>query len=347
MEGEVGFLGLGIMGKAMSMNLLRHGFKVTVWNRTLSRLALICFSLVYLLSKSQIAFDDVSTLQCHGPKQVRSLDIRSPSSQNLTYACYFEECDELVEHGASVAETPAAVVKKCKYTIAMLSDPSAALSVVFDKDGALEQICRGKGYIDMSTVDSDTSTKISEAITSKGGYFLEAPVSGSKKPAEDGQLVILAAGEKTLYEEALPAFDVMGKKSFFLGKVGNGAKMKLVVNMIMGSMMNAFSEGLILADKSGLSSQTLLDVLDLGGIANPMFKMKGPTMIQKNYSPAFPLKHQQKDMRLALALGDENSVSMPVAAASNEAFKKARSMGLGDLDFSAVFEAVKFPEGSS
>ncbi|GMP48794.1 hypothetical protein CsSME_00016030 [Camellia sinensis var. sinensis] len=293
MEVEVGFLGLGIMGKAMSMNLLRHGFKLTVWNRTLSR------------------------------------------------------CDELVEHGASVAETPAAVVKKCNYTIAMLSDPSAALSVVFDKDGVLEQICNGKGYIDMSTVDSDTSSKISEAITSKGGSFLEAPVSGSKKPAEDGQLVILAAGEKALYEEALPAFDVMGKKSFFLGHVGNGAKMKLVVNMIMGSMMNAFSEGLILADKSGLNPQTLLDVLDLGGIANPMFKMKGPTMIQKSYSPAFPLKHQQKDMRLALALGDQNAVSMPVAAAANEAFKKARSMGLGDLDFSAVHEAVKFPESSS
>ena len=150
-----------------------------------------------------------------------------------------------------------------------------------------------------------------------------------------------------LFEEALPAFDVMGKKSFFLGQVGNGAKMKLVVNMIMGSMMNAFSEGLILADKSGLNTQTLLDVLDLGGIANPMFKMKGPTMIQKSYSPAFPLKHQQKDMRLALALGDENAVSMPVAAAANEAFKKARSMGLGDLDFSAVYEAVKFPENSS
>ncbi|KAA8543607.1 hypothetical protein F0562_021647 [Nyssa sinensis] len=290
---EVGFLGLGIMGKAMAMNLLRHGFKVTVWNRTLSR------------------------------------------------------CDELVEHGASVAKTPAAVVKKCKYTIAMLSDPSAALSVVFDKDGVLEEICSGKGYIDMSTVDADTSSKISEAITSKGGSFLEAPVSGSKKPAEDGQLVILAAGEKALYEEAIPAFDVMGKKSFFLGQVGNGAKMKLVVNMIMGSMLNAFSEGLVLADRSGLNPQTLLDVLDLGGIANPMFRMKGPTMIQNSYSPAFPLKHQQKDMRLALALGDENAVSMPVAAAANEAFKKARSMGLGDLDFSAVFEAVKGPEKSS
>lgn len=283
---EVGFLGLGIMGKAMSMNLLRHGFKVTVWNRTLSK------------------------------------------------------CDELVEHGASVGATPAEVVKKCRYTIGMLSDPPAALSVVFDKDGVLEQICEGKGYIDMSTVDADTSSKIREAITKKGGYFLEAPVSGSKKPAEDGQLIILAAGEKVLYDEILPAFDVMGKKSFFLGEVGNGAKMKLVVNMIMGSMMNALSEGLVLADRSGLSQQTLLDVLDLGAIANPMFKMKGPSMIKHSHPPAFPLKHQQKDMRLALALGDENAVSMPVAAAANESFKKARSLGLGDSDFSAVYEAV-------
>ncbi len=284
---EVGFLGLGIMGKAMATNLIRNGFKLTVWNRTLSK------------------------------------------------------CDELVELGASIGETPAAVVKKCKYTIAVLSDPSVSLSVVFDKDGVLEQICPGKGYVDMSTVDADTSSKISEAITSKGGSFLEAPVSGSKKPAEDGQLVILAAGEKALYDEATPAFDIMGKKSFFLGQVGNGAKMKLVVNMIMGSMMNTFSEGLVLADRSGLDPHTLLDVLDLGGIANPMFRLKGPTMIQNSYPPAFPLKHQQKDMRLALALGDENAVSMPVAAAANEAFKKARSLGLGDLDFSAVHETVK------
>ncbi|KAH1081631.1 hypothetical protein J1N35_021392 [Gossypium stocksii] len=290
---EVGFLGLGIMGKAMSMNLLKNGFKVTVWNRTLSK------------------------------------------------------CDEVVAHGASVGETPAEVVKKCNITIAILSDPAAALSVVFDKGGVLDQICSGKGYIDMSTVDPETSCKISEAIALKGGHFLEAPVSGSKQPAETGQLVILAAREKALYEEAVPAFDVLGKKYFFLGPVGNGAKMKLVVNMIMGSVMNAFSEGLTLAERSGLNPHSLLDVLDLGGIANPMFKGKGPEMLKDNYSPAFPLKHQQKDMRLALALGDQNAVSMPVAAAANEAFKKARSMGLGDLDFSAVFETVKLLKHSS
>ncbi|XP_078173062.1 glyoxylate reductase 1 [Carex rostrata] len=284
---EVGFLGLGIMGKAMASRLLKHGFRVTVWNRTLSK------------------------------------------------------CEELVEQGASIGETPALVVKKCKYTIAMLSDPAAALSVVFDKDGVLEQISEGKGYIDMSTVDAETSSKISEALFKKGGSFVEAPVSGSKKPAEDGQLIILSAGDKALYEVMVPVFDVLGKKSFFLGEVGKGARMKLVVNMIMGSMMNALSEGLCLADRSGLSPQTLLDVLDLGGCANPMFKLKGPAMIESKYPPAFPLKHQQKDMRLALSLGDEHAVSMPIAAASNEAFKKARSHELGDLDFSAVYEVVK------
>ncbi|MED6199124.1 putative oxidoreductase glyr1 [Stylosanthes scabra] len=109
-------------------------------------------------------------------------------------------------------------------------------------------------------------------------------------------------------------------------------------------MMNAFSEGLTLAGRSGLDPSTLLDVLDLGAMANPMFKMKGPSMLKNNYSPAFPLKHQQKDMRLALALGDENAVPMPVAAAANEALKKARSMGLGDLDFSAVHETLKKPD---
>lgn len=290
---EVGFLGLGIMGKAMAANLLQNGFKVTVWNRTLSK------------------------------------------------------CEELVELGASIGSTPAEVVKKCKYVIAMLSDPPAALSVVFGKDGVLEQVCTGKGYIDMSTVDVATSTKICEAIIEKSGRFLEAPVSGSKKPAEDGQLIILAAGDKSLYDEIMPSFDVMGKKAFFLGEVGNGAKMKLVVNMIMGSMMNAFSEGLALADKSGLSQATLLDVLELGAIANPMFKLKGPAMILGKFPPAFPLKHQQKDMRLALALGDEVEVSMPVAAAANEAFKKARSLGLSDQDFSAVYDVVKEPSAAN
>ena len=172
----------------------------------------------------------------------------------------------------------------------------------------------------------------------------QAPVSGTKKPAIDGTLIILTAGARQLYDTALPAFDEMGKKSYFLGDVGNGAKMKLVVNMVMGSMMGGFCEGLALAKESGLELAELLDVLSIGALSNPMFNIKGPSMLQHEYPPAFPLKHQQKDTRLALALGDEVGQATPVAAAANELFKKARQMGLADADMSGVFEAVRKQE---
>jgi glyoxylate/succinic semialdehyde reductase len=100
-----------------------------------------------------------------------------------------------------------------------------------------------------------------------------------------------------------PAFGVLGKRSFYLGAAGAGAHMKLVVNMVMGGMMASFAEGMALAEAAGLQQSDLLDVLDLGAIANPMFKMKGPALSARAFPPAFPLKHQQKDLRLALALG--------------------------------------------
>jgi len=251
-------------------------------------------------------------------------------------------CQELLEAGATMAESAAAAVAQSDVCFACLSDPAAALAVVFGAGGVLEGVA-GKDYVDMSTVDEATSQRIAEAVAAKGGRFLEAPVSGSKKPAIDGTLIILAAGDRALYDKALPALDIMGKKSLFLGDVGSGARMKLVVNMIMGSMVTAFSEGLSLAGKAGLSQEQVLEVLDLGAMANGLFKLKGPQMMRRSFPPAFPLKHQQKDMRLALALGDDLAQPLPVAAAANETFKKAREMGFDDADMAAVYNAVASP----
>jgi glyoxylate/succinic semialdehyde reductase len=170
---------------------------------------------------------------------------------------------------------------------------------------------------------------------------LEAPVSGSKKPAEDGALIFLCAGDETLYRRCSEPLETMGKAHFFLGDVGQGAKMKLVVNMIMGSMMTAFAEGLTLSEKCDLDPETLLQVISLGAIASPMFALKGPTMNAGAFPPAFPLKHQQKDMRLAIALADQLRQEMPVAAAANELYKRAARDGCDDEDFSAVIKAVK------
>lgn len=119
----------------------------------------------------------------------------------------------------------------------MLADPEAALAVVEGPNGIASAMEAGKRYVDVSTVDEACSQKISALVTQAGGRFLEAPVSGSKKPAIDGTLIFLCAGDESLYKECKPALGIMGKADFFLGDVGAGARMKLVVNMIMGSMM--------------------------------------------------------------------------------------------------------------
>lgn len=251
------------------------------------------------------------------------------------------KCDALKSEGATVGSTPAEVVAACDITFGMLSDPAAATEVALGPGGVAEGISGAKGYVDMSTVDAGTSQAVAAAITAKGGRFLEAPVSGSKGPAIEGTLILLTAGDKSLFDDATTAMDIMGKKSYFLGDVGAGAKMKLVVNMVMGSMMTAFCEGLALADKSDLSQSDLLEILDLGAMANGMFRLKGPAIMKGAYPPAFPLKHTQKDMRLAVALGDEVGQPLPVAAAANEQYKAAKSAGHGDEDFAAVYTAVK------
>ncbi|KAJ7951611.1 Glyoxylate/succinic semialdehyde reductase 2 [Quillaja saponaria] len=313
----VGFLGLGIMGAPMAQNLIRAGCDVTVWNRTKNK------------------------------------------------------CNPLISLGAKYKSSPEEVAASCDVTFSMLADPQSAVlgcclwkawsckrnesrerinmpshgkpCIILPKsdDKVLEApmcICR---YVDVSTVDAATSKIIGGHIKSTGALFLEAPVSGSKKPAEDGQLIFLTAGDRSLYEAVAPLLDIMGKSRFYLGDVGNGAAMKLVVNMIMGSMMASFSEGLLLSEKVGLDPNILVEVVSQGAISAPMYSTKGPSMIQSLYPTAFPLKHQQKDLRLALGLAESVSQPIPIAAAANELYKVAKSHGLSDQDFSAVIEALK------
>ena len=256
-------------------------------------------------------------------------------------------CDPLVKAGATLAKTAQEVCEKADVTYVVVSTPEATLEVAnLAKDG----ISDNKGYVDCSTVDRHTAKKVSDIITSKGGRYLEGPVSGSKAPAENGQLIFLCAGSESLFKE-INADDAnqlnkMGKASFFLGEeVGAGANMKLIVNSCMGSIMASFAESIALCEDANLSKQDLLDVLSLGAINVPMFGMKGPGMIASDkstkFAPAFPLKHQQKDMRLAVQLADELGRELPVAATANEMYKRARRDGHDEEDFAAVLHAVR------
>jgi 3-hydroxyisobutyrate dehydrogenase-like beta-hydroxyacid dehydrogenase len=270
-----------------------------------------------------------------------ALNILNAGYPLVVYNRDADKCAPLVAAGAKVAATPREVAAACDITLAMVSDPGAALAVALGPDGVVDGLGAGKGYVDVSTVDAETAMLIGEAVEETGARFLEAPVSGSKKPAEDGTLIHLCGGDRALFDEALPVLDVTGKLSLYLGETGNGVKMKLVVNMIMGTMLTAFCEGVALADSAGLEAETLLKVLDNGVMSNSLFNLKGPALIKDDFPTAFPLKHMQKDMRLALALGDELGQALPVTSASNQRFIEAKGEGLGDEDFAAVHRVIK------
>ncbi|MDR2550135.1 MAG: NAD(P)-dependent oxidoreductase [Desulfobulbus sp.] len=251
------------------------------------------------------------------------------------------KCLPLVELGARQCASPKEVAASVDIVFAMVADPQASLDLCFGADGVLAGIGPGSGYVDMSTVDPATSRRIAEAVAAKGARFLEAPVSGTKQPAADGTLVILAAGDRDLYDRSLPAFERMGRLSLHLGDVvGQGAKMKLVVNLVLGTMMEILGESLALGEKCGLAGDQILQVLAEGAMANPMFRVKGPMILTGDTTTSFPLKHMEKDLRLTLQLSRELEQDLPVAAAVHAVFGKALAEGYGDRDIAAVVRSL-------
>ncbi|XP_029364020.1 cytokine-like nuclear factor N-PAC isoform X5 [Echeneis naucrates] len=243
------------------------------------------------------------------------------------------------KEGARLGRTPAEVASMCDITFSCVSDPKAARDLVLGPSGVLQGIRPGKCYIEMSTVDPETITELSQVITSRGGRFLEAPVAGSQQLSNDGMLVILAAGDRTVYEDCSSCFQAMGKTSFFLGEAGNAARMMLILNMVQGSFMATIAEGLTLAQATGQSQQTFLDILCQGQMASTFVDQKCQNILQGNFKPDYYLKHIQKDLRLAISMGDMANHPTPMAAAANEVYKRAKALDQSDNDISAVYRA--------
>lgn len=210
-------------------------------------------------------------------------------------------CDEFTTKYPNrfvVAENPADVTRQCKITFSMLSTMDASIAVFNAASNSLvDGLSEGKVIVDCATLSPERMIDIAGAVNAKSGHFLEAPVSGSKVPAETGQLIFLCGGDQQIFDLVSKYLDVMGKAKFLIGPVGQGTRVKLVVNMALGTIMSAFSETLTLGKAIDVPLETLLQVIDLGAMSCPMFKGKGPAMIADKFPPHFPLKHQQKDMR--------------------------------------------------
>ncbi len=271
--------------------------------------------------------------------------LQDPNTQLHVWNRSTHKADHLKNQHAQgkvvVCASPKEVMDKCDLVYAMLSTPDVCKAVYEMDGGVLSGVRHATKLVDCATLAQEDMERLAAQVAQRGGRFLAAPVSGSKGPAAAGQLIFLAGGDEALFKEIESThLSAMGKSSFYFGSSpGAAAKMKLVVNMIMGTMMASLGEGIALCGAADLDAAKLLEVLDLGVCASTLFKIKGPKVLVDDHAPNFPLMHAQKDMRLAVELGQSVGLELPVAAATDGAMVRSRELGHSELDMSAVFKA--------
>jgi 3-hydroxyisobutyrate dehydrogenase len=253
-----------------------------------------------------------------------------------------QKAQEFMKIGAKEALTPGDVINESDITFSCVADPKAAKDMVFGNCGVLTEITSTKGYVEMTGIDAETSQDIAEAISLKAGRYLEAQLQGSKDQSNDGTLVLLVSGDKTLFDDCASCFQAMGKNSFYLGEVGNASKMNLVLQLMGGVALAGLAEGMALADRAGLQQKDVLEILELTSLNCPLMVSKGKSIIEGGFPTHHPLQHMQKDLKLSLNMGDQLEQPLPLTATANEVFKHAKRLGYGEHDTSAVYIRARF-----
>ena len=246
----------------------------------------------------------------------------------------------LIEKGMRWADSPRAVVEAADVTLSMLTNSAALEEVAGGPNGVLAGIRAGKIFVDMSTVSPAVSRALAARVREKGGDMMDAPVSGSVITLEQGKLSVMVGGRAETFERIRPLMLDLGPKVTHVGDNGLALVMKIATNLSLAVQMLAFSEGVLLAEKSGIARETAVDVLTHSVIASPMVQYRGPFVLRMPDEAWFNVNMMQKDMLLALELGRQVDVPLPTTAATNEWLTAARALGLAERDFAIVFEVL-------
>lgn len=246
----------------------------------------------------------------------------------------------LLDAGMQWGETPRAVVEASEVTFSMVTNTKAVLAVTGGPEGVIAGLGPGKVYVDMSTVSPATSKELAAQVAAKGAHMLDAPVSGSVETLESGKLSIMVGGDQAVFEEIKPILLDIGPKANYVGGNGLAVAMKIATNLSLAVQMLAFSEGVLLAEKSGIKRETAVEVLLNSVIASPMVKYRGPFVLGMPDEAWFNVNMMQKDMNLAQELGQQLDVPLPTTAATNEILTAARGMGMAEEDFAIIFEVL-------
>jgi len=246
----------------------------------------------------------------------------------------------LIGKGMRWADSPRAVASDCDFVFAMVTNAAAIAAITEGPDGMLAGLGQGKIFIDMSTVSPTVSRAQAAKVRERGADMVDAPVSGSVITLQEGKLSVMVGGRRETFEKAKPLLLDIGPKVTYVGDNGLALSMKIAINLSLAVQMLAFSEGVLLAEKSGIARQVAVDVLTHSAVASPMIQYRGPFVLQQPEEAWFDVNMMQKDMVLAMELGRQLDVPLPTTAVSNEFLTAARGMGWTKLDFACMFDVL-------
>jgi 3-hydroxyisobutyrate dehydrogenase-like beta-hydroxyacid dehydrogenase len=250
------------------------------------------------------------------------------------------KAEPLIAAGMRFADTPRAAAEQSDVVFSMVTNTGALAAVTEGPDGILAGLGPGKVYVDMSTVSPAASRALAERVAERDAVMLDAPVSGSVITLEQGKLSVIVGGDEAAFERVLPILRDIGPTVTRVGGNGQAVLMKIATNLSLAVQMLAFSEGVLLAEKGGISREDAVQVLTNSAIASPMVKYRGPFVLEMPDEAWFDCNMMQKDMVLALDLGRELDVPLPSTATANEILTAARGLGVDHHDFAVMFDVL-------
>jgi len=246
-----------------------------------------------------------------------------------------------IVEGASIAPTPAAAAQGAEVVWMCVSNTDAVEQVLFGADGAEASLAEGMIIADSSTISPAATLKFAGRVAAKGVAWVDAPMTGSKLGAQGGSLVFMVGGDEAQIERLKPLFAAMGKKIYRMGETSKGQATKLAMNLQIAMIFEGFAEALTLATKLGVDAQQLISLIEATMVKSGVVEYKAPFVMQRDFTPNFPLRLMHKDIRLALEAAKEARVKLPGLEAVEEIYDLATEEGHQDLDYAATLTLLE------
>ncbi len=243
--------------------------------------------------------------------------------------------------GARSASSPAEAAQGAEVVWMCVADTHAVEQVLFGANGVEQSLSEGMIVADSSTISPAATAKFAERVKARGARYVDAPVTGSKAGAQSGTLVFIVGGEERDIERLKPLFAAMGKKIFRMGNTGKGQAAKIAMNLQIALIYEGFAEGITLAAKLGVDPGTLVPLINATMVHSGVVEYKAPAVLNRDFTPNFPLRLMHKDIRLALEAAKEARVKLPALETVEEVYEVAAEDGDGNLDFAATLTLLE------